>query len=194
MREAEMDRWPPPVAHEWTLERARAEDVMIYGIGLETEFFNGQTVVRSKPNSILNRFANETGGGFFNLKKDADLGAIVNPDHMSQAGVEFTETPLSEAIAFLAETHQINIWLDRAALEEADVPADLPITLRLSGSTSIIVATRLAAPSTGSPGRMPRAEPCAQRWPSSSQSIKSQRQWIASRCTSCTRQVRSAGM
>jgi len=57
------------------LERARAAEVMIYGIGLETEFFNGQMVVRSKPDSILNRFANETGGGFFDLKKDADLNA-----------------------------------------------------------------------------------------------------------------------
>ncbi len=57
------------------LERARAGEVMIYGIGLETEFFNGQSVVRSKPDSILNRFANETGGGFFDLKKDADLGS-----------------------------------------------------------------------------------------------------------------------
>jgi Ca-activated chloride channel homolog len=57
------------------LERARDNEVMIYGIGLETEFFNGQMVVRSKPDSILNRFANETGGGYFDLKKDADLNA-----------------------------------------------------------------------------------------------------------------------
>ena len=55
------------------LERARDGEVMIYGIGLETEFFNGQSYVRSKPDSILNRFANETGGGFFDLKKNADL-------------------------------------------------------------------------------------------------------------------------
>ena len=48
---------------------------MIYGIGLETEFFNGQMVVRSKPDSILNRFAAETGGGYFDLKKDADLNS-----------------------------------------------------------------------------------------------------------------------
>jgi Ca-activated chloride channel family protein len=57
------------------LERARDNEVMIYGIGLETEFFNGQMVVRSKPDSILNRFAAETGGGFFDLKKDADLNS-----------------------------------------------------------------------------------------------------------------------
>ena len=55
------------------LERARDGEVIIYGIGLETEFFNGQMVVRSKPDSILNRFARETGGGYFDLKKDADL-------------------------------------------------------------------------------------------------------------------------
>jgi Ca-activated chloride channel homolog len=57
------------------LERARDNEVMIYGIGLETEFFNGQMVVRSKPDSILNRFAAETGGGYFDLKKDADLNS-----------------------------------------------------------------------------------------------------------------------
>ena len=48
---------------------------MIYGIGLETEFFNGQSTVRSKPDSILNRFALETGGGYFDLKKNADLNS-----------------------------------------------------------------------------------------------------------------------
>jgi Ca-activated chloride channel family protein len=57
------------------LERARDEEVMIYGIGLETEFFNGQSNVRSKPDSILNRFALETGGGYFDLKKNADLNS-----------------------------------------------------------------------------------------------------------------------
>ena len=57
------------------LERARNEEVMIYGVGLETEFFNGQSKVISKPDSILNRFALETGGGYFDLKKNADLGS-----------------------------------------------------------------------------------------------------------------------
>jgi Ca-activated chloride channel family protein len=57
------------------LDRARDEDVMIYGIGLETEFFNGARRVRSKPDAILNRFATDTGGGYFDLKKDADLNS-----------------------------------------------------------------------------------------------------------------------
>jgi VWFA-related protein len=57
------------------LERARDEDVMIYGIGLETDYFNGQRQVRSSPDRILNRYAGETGGGYFDLKKDADLNS-----------------------------------------------------------------------------------------------------------------------
>jgi Ca-activated chloride channel family protein len=56
------------------LERARAEEVMIYAIGLEAEFFDGQRVVRSKPDSSLRRLADETGGGYFELKKTSDLG------------------------------------------------------------------------------------------------------------------------
>jgi VWFA-related protein len=56
------------------LERARAEEVMIYGIGLQSEYFDGQRVVRSSPDSGLRRLADETGGGYFELKKTADLG------------------------------------------------------------------------------------------------------------------------
>ena len=55
-------------------ERARAEEVMIYGIGLQSEFFDGQRVVRSNPDGGLRRLADETGGGYFELKKTADLG------------------------------------------------------------------------------------------------------------------------
>lgn len=56
------------------LERARAEEVMVYSIGLESEFFDGSRVVRTRPDSGLKRLADETGGGYFELKKTADLG------------------------------------------------------------------------------------------------------------------------
>ena len=56
------------------LERARNEEVMIYSIGLENEYFNGQQKVRSKPDGNLRRLSEETGGGFFLLKKKDDLG------------------------------------------------------------------------------------------------------------------------
>jgi len=56
------------------MERARVEEVMIYSIGLENEYFNGQQKVRSRPDGNLRRLSEETGGGFFLLKKKDDLG------------------------------------------------------------------------------------------------------------------------
>ena len=55
------------------LERARDEEVMVYAIGLESEYFNGMRVVRSRPSRDLRRIADETGGGYFELQKTADL-------------------------------------------------------------------------------------------------------------------------
>jgi Ca-activated chloride channel homolog len=56
-------------------DRARDEDVMVYAIGLESEYFDGQRQVRTKPDRGLKRIAEETGGGYFELKRTADLGA-----------------------------------------------------------------------------------------------------------------------
>jgi Ca-activated chloride channel homolog len=55
------------------LERARDEEVMVYAIGLESEYFNGARVVRTRPSRDLKRIADETGGGYFELSKTADL-------------------------------------------------------------------------------------------------------------------------
>ena len=55
--------------------RARAEDVMIYSIGLENTYFNGQQRVRSSPDRGLKKLSEETGGGFYLLKKTDELGA-----------------------------------------------------------------------------------------------------------------------
>ncbi|MGH9350262.1 MAG: VWA domain-containing protein [Vicinamibacterales bacterium] len=55
------------------LERAREEEVMVYAIGLESEYFNMQRMVRTRPDRGLKRLAEETGGGYFELKKTDDL-------------------------------------------------------------------------------------------------------------------------
>jgi len=55
------------------LARGRQEEIMVYAIGLESEFFNGQQMVRSRPDRNLRRLAEETGGGFFELKKTDEL-------------------------------------------------------------------------------------------------------------------------
>ena len=57
-----------------TLDRARQDEIMIYAIGLESEYFNGQRRVRSQPDRGLKKLAEETGGGYFELKKTDDLG------------------------------------------------------------------------------------------------------------------------
>jgi Ca-activated chloride channel family protein len=57
------------------VDRARAEEVMIYAIGLESQYFNGQRTVRSKPDSGLRKIADETGGGYFELTKTAELAS-----------------------------------------------------------------------------------------------------------------------
>ncbi len=55
------------------LEQARDEEVMVYSIGLESEYFNGQRVVKSRPSRDLRKISDETGGGYFELLKTADL-------------------------------------------------------------------------------------------------------------------------
>lgn len=55
------------------LDRAREDEVMIYAIGLQSEFFNGQSVVRSRPDRNLRKLAEETGGGYFELKQTTEL-------------------------------------------------------------------------------------------------------------------------
>ncbi len=54
--------------------RARAQEVMIYSVGLENDYFNGSQRVRTSVDRGLRRLSDETGGGFFNLKKKDELG------------------------------------------------------------------------------------------------------------------------
>ena len=54
-------------------DRGRSEDVMVYSIGLENRYFNGQSWTISSPDRGLKRLSEETGGGFFLLKKTDEL-------------------------------------------------------------------------------------------------------------------------
>ena len=56
------------------MDRAREKDIMVYAIGLVNEFFNGQQRVRTSPDKGLKKLAEDTGGGYFELKRTADLG------------------------------------------------------------------------------------------------------------------------
>jgi Ca-activated chloride channel family protein len=56
------------------LDQARTDEVMIYSIGLESIYFNGQYKVRTRPDRGLRKLSDETGGGYFELKNSDDLG------------------------------------------------------------------------------------------------------------------------
>ena len=56
-------------------QRARAEDVMVYAIGLESELVIDGRRIRTRPDRGLKRLAEDTGGGYFELDKTAELGA-----------------------------------------------------------------------------------------------------------------------
>ena len=57
-------------------DRARADEVMVYAIGLESVMQPGGTgrVIRTRPDRGLKKLAEETGGGYFELKKTEELG------------------------------------------------------------------------------------------------------------------------
>jgi Ca-activated chloride channel family protein len=56
------------------LDKARATETMIYAIGLESEFPIGPgRMQRTRPDRGLRRLADETGGGYFELKKTTEL-------------------------------------------------------------------------------------------------------------------------
>ena len=56
------------------LDRAKSSETMIYAIGLESEFPVGPgRMQRTRPDRGLRKLADETGGGYFELKKTTEL-------------------------------------------------------------------------------------------------------------------------
>jgi Ca-activated chloride channel family protein len=87
------------------IDRARADEVMVYAIGLESNYFNGQRMVKSKPDSGLRKIADETGGGYFELSKTADLAPTftrVAYELHSQYVIGFAPTQLDNRVHKLA--------------------------------------------------------------------------------------------
>lgn len=60
--------------------------------------------------------------------------------------VEFIETPLKDALLFLKDQHNINIWLDEAKISDEGVATDQPVNLQLSGITLRSVLKLLLEP------------------------------------------------
>jgi len=66
-----MDEYSKTTKLGTVIDRARAEEVMVYAIGLES-VVNRQ---RTSPDGGLRKIADETGGGYFELTKATDLAS-----------------------------------------------------------------------------------------------------------------------
>jgi len=95
------------------LDRVRAEEAMVYSVGLESDFFNGATHVRTKPDGGLKKLAEETGGGYFQLDKSTALGPTftrVAQELHSQYTLGFTPTLLDN------KTHKLVVKVKPAGM------------------------------------------------------------------------------
>jgi Ca-activated chloride channel family protein len=95
------------------IERARAEEVMVYSIGLRSEYFDGIRMVRSQPDDSMKRLAEETGGGYFELQRTADLGPTftrVAQELHSQYSMGFTPTSLDGRV------HRLEVRVKRSGM------------------------------------------------------------------------------
>jgi len=95
------------------IDKARVDDAMVYAIGLESNYFNGQRMVRSEPDSGLRKIADETGGGYFELKKTADLAPTftrVAQELHAQYVMGFTPTQLD------GKVHKLSVRIKKPGL------------------------------------------------------------------------------
>jgi len=95
------------------IDRARAEEVMVYAIGLESQFMNQRT----KPDGGLRKIADETGGGYFELKKTSDLAPTftkVASELHSQYVTGFAPTLLDSRVHKLMVKMKPAGWTARA--------------------------------------------------------------------------------
>jgi Ca-activated chloride channel family protein len=113
------------------VDRARAEEVMVYAIGLESVYFNGQQKVRTKPDGGLRKIADETGGGYFELTKASDLAPTftkVAQELHSQYVIGFTPT------AFDNKVHKLVVKLKQPGMAAQARRSYLAAGDKMSGS------------------------------------------------------------
>jgi Ca-activated chloride channel family protein len=114
------------------LSRATQDEVMIYGIGLESDYFNGVRQVRTSPDRVLRKIADETGGGYYLLRATADLNTTftrIAQELHSQYVLGFTPTVLDGKI------HKVMVNVKRPGMKArarksyvatSDAPAGKP--------------------------------------------------------------------
>ncbi|MFO7695243.1 MAG: VWA domain-containing protein [Vicinamibacterales bacterium] len=96
------------------LSRALADEVMIYGIGLESDYFDGRRRVRTNPDRVVRKLAEETGGGYYLLKATADLNSTftrIAQELHSQYVLGFSPTVLD------GKVHKLTVNVKRPGMK-----------------------------------------------------------------------------
>jgi Ca-activated chloride channel homolog len=96
------------------VERARNDEVMVYGIGLESVVFNGQQRIRSNPDRVLRRLAEETGGGYYLLSGPSNLNytfARIAQELRSQYVLGFVPATLD------GKVHKLTVTVKRPGMK-----------------------------------------------------------------------------
>jgi Ca-activated chloride channel family protein len=95
------------------IDRARADGVMVYAIGIERTRFNGPRPIVSAPDRGLKKLTEETGGGYFALRTTTDLGttfARIADELHSQYVIGFSPERLD------GRPHTLNVKVKRPGL------------------------------------------------------------------------------
>jgi Ca-activated chloride channel family protein len=95
------------------MNHAKEHEVMVYAIGLQSTYFNGQRMVRSQPDRSLKKIAEETGGGYFELKRTDELAPTftrVAQELHSQYTLGFTPTTLDN------KEHKLEVKMRKSGL------------------------------------------------------------------------------
>ena len=69
------------------------------------------------------------------LRRRSSVERKIEATLNEHTSLEFIDTPLSDAVSFIADRHWITILIDKQALDEAGASTDTPINLTLSGIT-----------------------------------------------------------
>jgi len=96
------------------LSRALADEVMIYGIGLESDYFDGMRRVRTNPDRVVRKLAEETGGGYYLLRATADLNSTftrIAQELHSQYVLGFSPTVLD------GKVHKLTVNVKRPGMK-----------------------------------------------------------------------------
>jgi VWFA-related protein len=114
------------------LDRVLNEGIMVYGIGLHTRFFNGQRWMEGSPDRVLKKIAEQTGGGYFELKKTDDLNSTftrVEQELHSQYVLGFTPPELD------GKTHLIDVTVKQGGMKARARKSYVAAPERLTGKT-----------------------------------------------------------